>query len=70
MHAVHSTAPPPSESSVLGNIEKTAGSLVGCEGMVEEGGQRLPHGVDGATSTGGEGRGMGGEPVEESKKLV
>ncbi|KAI1624918.1 hypothetical protein EDD37DRAFT_665038 [Exophiala viscosa] len=32
----------PAQSSILGTVEKTAGSLTGCEGMVDEGQQRIP----------------------------
>ena len=31
----------PAQSNVLGNVEKKAGELAGCEGMVEEGKERL-----------------------------
>jgi len=37
-----SDSQPPTQSSILGSVEKTAGSLTGCEGMVEEGKARAP----------------------------
>jgi len=32
----------PTQSSILGTVENTAGKLTGCDGMVEEGQQRIP----------------------------
>ena len=32
----------PMQSGILGTVEKKAGGLAGCEGMVEEGNARLP----------------------------
>ena len=31
----------PAQSNILGTIENSAGKMVGCEGMVDEGGQRM-----------------------------
>lgn len=78
MHALHDSAPPPDQNSLLGSIEAKAGSLVGCEGMVDEGAQRqtgtsaasVASDVTAPTPAGfgsAEGRGLGGE---ETKKLV
>lgn len=45
---------PPAKSTVLGTIENAAGKLTGCEGMVEEGHQRVPEkrGVEEQSGTG------------------
>ncbi|KAL9107335.1 MAG: hypothetical protein Q9227_007787 [Pyrenula ochraceoflavens] len=32
----------PKESGILGSVEKKAGELTGCEGMVDEGQKRMP----------------------------
>jgi len=44
----------PTQSSVLGTVEKTAGQVTGCEGMVQEGQQRMPAkaGVEETNGTG------------------
>lgn len=33
----------PSQSTILGTVENAAGKVTGCEGMVEEGQQRVPN---------------------------
>ena len=40
----HSTNQPPTQNSVLASVEKTAGNLTGCDGMVDEGKARMPSG--------------------------
>lgn len=44
----------PAQSGVLGTVEKTLGSAVGCEGMVEEGGKRVgeKRGIEEQSGTG------------------
>ncbi|EXJ75122.1 uncharacterized protein A1O5_01818 [Cladophialophora psammophila CBS 110553] len=44
----------PIQSSVLGTLENAAGQVTGCEGMVEEGKQRIPEkrGVEEQSGTG------------------
>ena len=44
----------PAPSGVLGTVEKTAGSVVGCEGMEKEGQQRMPNkaGIEEQSGTG------------------
>ncbi len=37
-----SDSQPPAQSGILGTAEKTVGNLTGCEGMQEEGQQRMP----------------------------
>ena len=49
-----SDSQPPAQSGVLGTVEKTAGNLTGCEGMQEEGQQRMPQkaGIEEQSGTG------------------
>lgn len=48
-----SAAQPPTQNSILGSVEKTAGSVTGCEGMVDEGKARMPKaGSEEASGTG------------------
>ena len=44
----------PAQSSILGTFENTAGKVTGCEGMVEEGQQRIPNkiGIEEQSGTG------------------
>jgi hypothetical protein len=44
----------PTQSSILGTVENAAGKLTGCEGMVDEGQQRIPdkRGIEEQTGTG------------------
>lgn len=44
----------PTQSSVFGAVEKTAGQVTGCEGMVDEGQQRIPNktGIEESNGTG------------------
>ncbi|KIW12015.1 hypothetical protein PV08_09289 [Exophiala spinifera] len=45
---------PAAQSTVLGTVEKTAGQVTGCEGMVEDGKDRIPRkvGVEETDGTG------------------
>jgi len=45
---------PPTQSSVLGTVENAAGKVTGCEGMAEEGQQRIPEkrGIEEQSGTG------------------
>ncbi|EXJ84505.1 hypothetical protein A1O3_05174 [Capronia epimyces CBS 606.96] len=45
---------PPTQSTVLGSIENAVGKVTGCEGLVEEGQQRIPEkrGVEEQNGTG------------------
>jgi len=49
-----SDSQPPTQSTILGSVENAAGSAFGCEGMVDEGKQRIPEkrGVEEQTGTG------------------
>jgi hypothetical protein len=44
----------PTQSSILGTVENLAGKATGCEGMVEEGGKRIPEkrGIEEQSGTG------------------
>ena len=44
----------PTQSGVLGTVEKTVGGAVGCEGMEKEGQERMPNkvGVEESSGTG------------------
>jgi hypothetical protein len=44
----------PAQSSVLGTVEKSVGDLTGCEGMSQEGQQRMPEkrGIEEQSGTG------------------
>jgi hypothetical protein len=44
----------PAQSTILGSVEKTAGQVTGCEGMVEEGQERIPKkaGIEETNGTG------------------
>jgi len=44
----------PAQSSILGTVENTIGKVTGCDGMVEEGQQRIPEktGVEEQSGTG------------------
>merc|ERR1712230_250585 len=44
----------PTQSTLLGSVEKTAGQVTGCEGMVEEGQERIPQkaGIEETNGTG------------------
>lgn len=49
-----SDAQPPSQSTILGTVENAAGKVTGCEGMEEEGQQRIPNktGIEEQSGTG------------------
>ena len=49
-----SDSQPPAKSGILGTAEKTAGNLAGCEGMQDEGQQRMPQkaGIEEQSGTG------------------
>ncbi|KAJ9501300.1 hypothetical protein H2202_003094 [Exophiala xenobiotica] len=44
----------PAQSTILGSVEKTAGQVTGCEGMIEEGQERIPQkaGIEETNGTG------------------
>ena len=42
----------PMQSGILGTVEKKAGEMTGCEGMVEEGNARFPQGSEAQSGTG------------------
>ncbi|KIW64226.1 hypothetical protein PV04_09177 [Phialophora macrospora] len=44
----------PTQSSILGTVENAAGKLTGCEGMAQEGQQRIPdkRGIEEQSGTG------------------
>ncbi|KAJ9633773.1 hypothetical protein H2204_006771 [Knufia peltigerae] len=44
----------PAQSTILGSVEKAAGQVTGCEGMVEEGKDRIPQkaGIEETNGTG------------------
>jgi uncharacterized protein YjbJ (UPF0337 family) len=44
----------PTQSSILGTVENAAGKLTGCDGMAQEGQQRIPNktGIEEQSGTG------------------